>query len=132
MLRGGITTCNDMYFYPEATAEAFTASGGRARGSPSSSSRRNTPDADDYLSKGLATFDAWRDDPLIHFTLSPHAPATVADKTLNASPPWPTSSNCPSTSTSTKPPARINDSLRDFGQRPISRLDPSGLLSAPT
>ena len=27
MLRGGITTCNDMYFYPEATAEAFTRVG---------------------------------------------------------------------------------------------------------
>jgi 5-methylthioadenosine/S-adenosylhomocysteine deaminase len=39
-------------------------------------------DADDYLRKGLATFDAWRDHPLIRFALAPHAPYTVADKTF--------------------------------------------------
>ncbi|HNO88323.1 MAG TPA: amidohydrolase family protein, partial [Rhodocyclaceae bacterium] len=30
MLRGGITTCNDMYFFPEAAAEAFSRVGLRA------------------------------------------------------------------------------------------------------
>src|SRR4030095_2899909 len=39
-------------------------------------------DADDYLRKGLATRDAFRHDPLVSFTLAPHAPYTVADQTL--------------------------------------------------
>lgn len=30
MIRGGITTCSDMYFHPEAAAEAFAAAGMRA------------------------------------------------------------------------------------------------------
>src|SRR5690554_3388207 len=30
MLRGGITTCSDMYFYPEAAADAFDQAGMRA------------------------------------------------------------------------------------------------------
>ncbi len=39
-------------------------------------------DADDYLRKGLATRDAFRHDPLVSFTLAPHAPYSVADQTL--------------------------------------------------
>ena len=130
MLRGGITTCNDMYFYPEATAEAFSRLGLRGVLGitviefPS----QYASDADDYLSKGLATFDAWRDDPLIHFTLSPHAPYTVADKTLERVASLADELELPIHIHIHETLSEINDSLRDFGQRPISRLDQLGLL----
>ncbi|AYH45165.1 TRZ/ATZ family hydrolase [Azoarcus sp. DN11] len=84
MLRGGITTCNEMYFHPDAAAEAFDLLGMRAVigmtvlefPTPYAS------DADDYLRKGLAARDAWRDHPLIGFSLAPHAPYTVSDANL--------------------------------------------------
>lgn len=81
MLRGGVTTCNDMYFFPQASAEAFDRLGMRAALGitviefPS----QYASDADDYLNKGLAAFETWRDHPLISFTLAPHAPYTVSD-----------------------------------------------------
>ncbi len=81
MLLGGITCFNDMYFFPEAAAEAVAESGMRATLGmvtlefPSAFAS----DAQDYLSKGLAARDAWRNHPLIQFSLAPHAPYTVSD-----------------------------------------------------
>ena len=60
MLRGGITCCNDMYFFP-TRARAPSSSSGCARcwACRSSIFRRPTPpDADGYLARGLAMRDA--------------------------------------------------------------------------
>jgi 5-methylthioadenosine/S-adenosylhomocysteine deaminase len=84
MLRAGVTCVNDMYFFPEATARAALKAGMRASlGAialefPSA----YATDAAHYLSKGLATRDAYRGEPLLSFTLAPHAPYTVGDDTL--------------------------------------------------
>ncbi len=84
MLRGGITCVNDMYFFPEATARAALRAGMRASLGviaiefPSA----YAADAHGYLQKGLATRDAYRGEPLLSFTLAPHAPYTVGDETL--------------------------------------------------
>jgi 5-methylthioadenosine/S-adenosylhomocysteine deaminase len=84
MLRGGTTCFNDMYFYPEAALAAVRAAGMRAAlgmivvdfPTPYAS------DADDYLQKGLALRDRYRDDPLVSFCLAPHAPYTVSDESF--------------------------------------------------
>ena len=84
MLRGGITCFNDMYFFPEAVAEAALDAGMRAAiglivvDFPTA----YAGDADDYLNKGFALRDRLRDEPLLSFTLAPHAPYTVGDKTF--------------------------------------------------
>jgi 5-methylthioadenosine/S-adenosylhomocysteine deaminase len=61
MLRGGITCCNDMYFYPDAAARAYEIAGMRALlGMPVLDFP--TPyaaDADAYLTRGLAARDAF-------------------------------------------------------------------------
>jgi 5-methylthioadenosine/S-adenosylhomocysteine deaminase len=83
MLRGGVTCCNDMYFYPDATARAVLELGMRAMlGLPVLDFP--TPyaaDADGYLQQGLAIRDALKHEPLLAFSLSPHAPYTVGDAT---------------------------------------------------
>jgi 5-methylthioadenosine/S-adenosylhomocysteine deaminase len=83
MLRGGITCCNDMYFYPEAAARAYDAAGMRAMlGMPVL--EFPTPYAADpeaYLQRGLAARDAWKHRPQLAFALAPHAPYTVSDAT---------------------------------------------------
>src|SRR5712692_7861198 len=81
MLRGGVTCFNDMYFFPEAALEAALEAGMRASHGmividfPSA----YAADADDYLAKGLALRDRWREHPLVSFCLAPHAPYTVSD-----------------------------------------------------
>jgi 5-methylthioadenosine/S-adenosylhomocysteine deaminase len=81
MLKGGITCCNDMYFFPDATARAFVEAGMRAMlgivvlDFPSA----YASDADGYLQAGLAIRDQYRHQSRISFSLAPHAPYTVSD-----------------------------------------------------
>lgn len=81
MLSGGITCCNDQYFFADAAARAYQASGMRAMlglavlDFPTA----YAADADGYLRAGLASRDAWRHEPLLSFSLAPHAPYTVSD-----------------------------------------------------
>ena len=130
MLRGGITTCNDMYFFPEATAEAFDRLGLRAvlgitlLEFPS----QYAADADDYLRKGLATHDAWRGHPLIRFALAPHAPYTVSNTSFERLGALADELELPIHIHLHETSGEIVDSLRDFGQRPITRLESLGIL----
>ena len=83
MLRGGVTCCNDMYFFPDASARAFLELGMRAMlGLPILDFP--TPyaaDADGYLARGLEIRDALKHESRLAFSLSPHAPYTVGDAT---------------------------------------------------
>lgn len=84
MLRGGVTTFSDMYFFPEATARAALSMGLRAMlgiivvDFPSAYGSGPA----EYLAKGLALRDALRHESRIGFTLAPHAPYTVSDESL--------------------------------------------------
>lgn len=84
MLRGGVTCFNDMYFFPEITARQVIQSGMRAVVGmilvdfPTAWAQG----ADEYLSKGLALYDALRDEHLVRTAFAPHAPYTVADESL--------------------------------------------------
>ena len=83
LLSGGVTCFNDMYFYPQATADAAVQSGIRAQLGlvvlefPTA----YAADADDYIQKGLEARDSWRNSPLLTSSMAPHAPYTVADAT---------------------------------------------------
>ena len=130
MLRGGITTCNDMYFFPQASAEAFDRLGLRAVlgitviDFPS----QYASDADDYLHKGLASFESWRDHPLIRFALAPHAPYTVSNRSFERIGTLAGELEIPIHIHIHETADEIANSLRDFGQRPIARLESLGLL----
>lgn len=83
-IRGGVTCANDMYFFPDATAEAFTAAGMR---SVVNLITLDFPtawaaNADEYLHKGLAVRDALKSNPLVITIFGPHAPYTVSDAPL--------------------------------------------------
>jgi 5-methylthioadenosine/S-adenosylhomocysteine deaminase len=84
LLMGGVTCVNDMYFFPESLLGAARALGMRASAGivviDFPSAYASGPD--DYLAKGLALRDRWLDDPLVSFTLAPHAPYTVGDEAL--------------------------------------------------
>jgi len=130
MLRGGITTFNDMYFYPDAAAEAARKVGMRAVLGivviefPTS----YAADADDYLAKGLATRDALSEDSLVSFCLAPHAPYTVADKTFKNIATLAAQLEIPVHVHLHETRHEIEESLKQHGMRPIERLRRLGLL----
>jgi len=84
MLRGGVTCCNDMYFFPEATARAMLDTGMRAMLGLAvlDFPTPYAADPDGYLQQGLAARDALMHEPLLAFSLAPHAPYTVGDATF--------------------------------------------------
>ena len=75
MLRAGITCFSDMYFFPDAAAQATVDARMRAvLGMIVIEFPSNyAGDADAYLHRGLETRDAFRDAPLLKFCLAPCA-----------------------------------------------------------
>ena len=131
MLRGGITCFNDMYFYPQAAAEASTALGMRATLGITVLDFPNAyaNDTEDYLNKGLAVRDQWLNHPLISFCLAPHAPYSVSDagfeRVITLSELLGLPIHCHIHETRFE----IEESLRNYDCRPLQRLKKLGLLS---
>ncbi|NWG30901.1 MAG: TRZ/ATZ family hydrolase [Rhodocyclaceae bacterium] len=130
MLRGGITCFNDMYFFPQAAAEAALDAGIRAALGitvfefPSAYGS----DAEDYLAKGLEARDALAEEPLISFCLAPHAPYTVADKTFERVVVLADQLDLPIHIHVHETEDEIAGSLKEHGVRPLERLHRLGLL----
>jgi 5-methylthioadenosine/S-adenosylhomocysteine deaminase len=130
MLRGGITCFSDMYFYPEAVAEAALAA--RMRAAPGmiviEMPSPYAADANDYLTKGLAMRDALRDEPLLSFCLAPHAPYTVSDSTLERVATYAAELDVPVHLHLHETDEEIRESLAAYHERPLERLRRVGLL----
>lgn len=130
MLRAGITCCNDSYFYPAETAQGLRSVGLRAVVGiltidfPS----RYATDADDYLRQGLAARDALRADPLVGFTLAPHAPYTVADATLARIATLAEELDLPVHIHVHETAGEVAASQKEHGCRPLARLERLGLV----
>ena len=130
MLAGGVTCCNDMYFFPRAAGEAFLQAGMRATLGmivlefPSA----YATDADDYLAKGLALRDALKDEPLLSFAFAPHAPYTISDATFGRINTLAEQLGLPIHTHIHETADEIRDSLKQYGVRPLERLARLGLL----
>ena len=131
MLRGGITCFNDMYFFPEETAKAALQMGMRAAigliaiDFPSA----YATDADDYLDKGMAVRDELRNESLLNFCLAPHAPYTLDDRGFSKVLTLAEQCDMPIHLHIHETAQEIDDSLKQYGMRPIERLRRLGLLS---
>jgi 5-methylthioadenosine/S-adenosylhomocysteine deaminase len=132
MLRGGITCFNDMYFHPEAAGRAALAAGMRAAlgiiviEMPSS----YAADAQDYLSKGLATRDDLKHESLLSFCVAPHAPYTVSDKAFERIAMLQGVLDLPLHIHLHETRDEIESSLARHGARPLARLQRLGLVDA--
>ncbi len=128
MLRGGITCCNDMYFFPDATARAFQETGLRAMlGLPVLDFP--TPyasDADAYLQKGLAARDALKHEPRLSFSLAPHAPYTVGDPAWERVITYARQLDLPIQTHLAETAAEVARSREQFGATPLQRLHALG------
>ena len=130
MIRGGITACSDMYFFPDATARALRQSGMRVHlGLPILEfPSAYAQDADGYLQRGLSVRDSLCDDPLISFALAPHAPYTVSDQTFSRIVTYAEELGLPIQTHLHETVAEVTDSVAHYGSRPLSRLDAADVL----
>jgi 5-methylthioadenosine/S-adenosylhomocysteine deaminase len=132
MLRGGITCFNDMYFYPGAAAQGALEAGLRAAlgiiviEMPSA----YASDAQDYLSKGLATRDELKQESLLSFCIAPHAPYTVSDKTFERVAMLQGELELPLHIHVHETRDEVEQSVARHGVRPLHRLQALGLVDA--
>jgi 5-methylthioadenosine/S-adenosylhomocysteine deaminase len=131
MLSGGITTFNDMYFYPEAAAAATIKADMRANLGlvvlefPTAYAN----DAESYIQQGLEARDHLRGEALINFSFAPHAPYTVSDATFTRIMTLAEQVNIGVHTHMHETQQEINDSEQQYGLRPLSRFANLGLLS---
>ncbi|HQU15373.1 MAG: N-ethylammeline chlorohydrolase [Chromatiales bacterium 21-64-14] len=131
MLRGGTTCFNDMYFFPEVTARQASACGMRAC---VGMIVIDFPSAwasgwEQYLEKGLALHDEFRNDPLIRTAFAPHAPYSVSDPALARIRVLADELEVPVHMHVHETDDEIRQSMERFGVRPLERLRGLGLVS---
>ena len=130
MQRGGVTCMNDMYFFPEAAAEAALQAGMRASLGmialefPSA----YASGADDYLAKGLALRDRLRHESLLSFCLAPHASYTVGDATFTKIAGYASELGLPLHIHLHETAGEVADAAAKTGERPLARLHRLGLV----
>ena len=131
MLRGGVTCVNDMYFFPGAAAQAFHDVGMRASIGliavefPSA----YAADAEDYLTKGLALRDRFRDHERLSFCMAPHAPYTVSDRTFQRIATFAEELDLPIHMHVHETAEEVRESVAAHGKRPLERLAALGLVT---
>jgi 5-methylthioadenosine/S-adenosylhomocysteine deaminase len=131
MLSGGITTFNDMYFYPEVAAAACIKAGIRANLGlvVLEFATQYANDAENYIQQGLEARDHLRDESLISFSFAPHAPYTVSDATFTRIMTLAEQVNIGVHTHMHETQHEIAESEQTHGLRPLSRFANLGLLS---
>ena len=131
MLASGVTTFNDMYFFPEVTARVCQAMGIRAViGLPVLEFPTNyAGSAQEYLRKGVATLEGFPRHPLVTFAWAPHAPYTVSDDTWRKVQQLAEYYDTKIHTHVHESALNVADSLGSRGVRPLERLRCLGLLS---
>jgi len=130
MLRGGITCFNDMYFFPDAAADAALQCGMRAAigmivmdlPTPYAS------DGPDYLAKGLTCRDKYKGEAALSFCFAPHAPYTVNDESFRQIAILVGQIGAPIHCHLHETKEEIAHSEAHYGVRPLERLARLGLL----
>ena len=131
MIKGGTTFFNDMYFFPNATAEAVNNIGIRANiGLVVLEFPTNyANDPQEYLNKGFEFRDNWRNNKLISTSLAPHAPYSVSNNTFELINTYAEQLDLTIHTHLHETLSEIEESKKQFGTTPIERLDDLGLLS---
>jgi 5-methylthioadenosine/S-adenosylhomocysteine deaminase len=131
MLRGGTTCCNENYFFPDVQAATYLRHGFRAAVGlpfvefPSAWAKSR----DEYFDKNLAVHDQFKGERLVTTTLSPHAPYTVADETFTRIRMLSDQLDVPVHIHVHETAQEVEDSKKQYGQRPLARLHGLGLVN---
>ena len=131
MLRGGTTCFNDMYFFPDHTADVAINAGIRAViglimiDFPTAWAN----DAQEYFAKGIEVHDKYKHHTLINTAFAPHAPYTVSDEPLKKICMDAEELNIPVHMHVHETWDEIEKGLEQHGKRPLQRLYDLGLLN---
>lgn len=131
MILGGTTCFNDMYFFPDVTAQQAIQHGIRACVGlividfPTVWAENSTA----YLAKGLEIHDQFRHQPLVTTTFAPHAPYTVSDEPLTKIRTYADELEIPINMHVHETLHEVEQALVNTGQRPLQRLQKLGLLN---
>jgi 5-methylthioadenosine/S-adenosylhomocysteine deaminase len=131
MIRSGTTCFNDMYFFLPATAEVAERAGIRASigitviGFPTAWAQ----DATDYINKGMAFYEQYKNHPRITTTFAPHSIYTVDEPTLAKIGELAEQYNLKINMHVQETATEVEQSLAQFKLRPLQRLDNLGLVS---
>lgn len=131
MLRGGTTCFNDMYFFPDHTAEIAMEAGIRAviglimLDFPTTWAK----DPEEYLEKGEHVHDRFKHSPLIQTAFAPHAPYTVSDGPLQRIGTIAEELDVQIHMHVHETESEVGQSIEQHGKRPLQRLNELGLVS---
>ncbi|MFK7859822.1 MAG: TRZ/ATZ family hydrolase [Granulosicoccus sp.] len=130
-LLSGVTTVNDMYFFPDIIANACQSAGIRACIGLTVMDMA-TPwakNASEYISKGLDLHDKLHGDPLMCTAIAPHAPYTVSVETLERIQVLSSELEINVHTHLHETTVEVSDYVDKHGVRPISMLHRIGMLS---
>jgi len=128
-IRGGITCFNDMYFFPDVTAQVASGAGLRAAvGLIVLDFPTAWAQPGEYVHKGLELHDKLKGDPLIRTVFAPHAPYTVSDGPLAEVRKYATELGIPVHMHVHETAGEIEMALQATGKRPWQRLKDLGLV----
>jgi len=132
MLSGGITTFNDMYFFPEATIEAASLMGMRANIGlvVLGLATAYASDARSYMVKGTEVRDRHKANPLLSFSFAPHAPYSLRLEEFEQVSTLAEQLGLGVHTHMHETRHEIETSVRAHGLSPLLRFANSGLLSA--
>ncbi|MGR9073641.1 MAG: TRZ/ATZ family hydrolase [Gammaproteobacteria bacterium] len=131
MIRSGTTCFNDMYFFPEITAQQAIHAGIRAGigliliDYPTTWAKNS----DEYIEKGLALHEELRHEPLLTTPFAPHAPYTVSDGPLSRIRTFADELELPIHMHVHEILHEVEKALEQTGKRPLQRLNELGLLN---
>ncbi|MDO3720099.1 TRZ/ATZ family hydrolase [Marinobacter sp. chi1] len=134
MLRTGTTTFSDMYFFPEIAAQTAFDAGMRAQ---IAFPLLDFPTAwgsgpDEYLSKGEAFINAWRENEFIFPAVGPHAPYTVSDAPMEKAIDLSNRTAAPIQIHLHETAFEVAEATEKLSQRPVARMNDLGLLGPNT
>ena len=130
MIKSGVTTFNDMYFFPEATAEAVKELGVRSNiGLVVLDFPTNyATDPEDYLVKGFEFRDKWRNEELITTSIAPHAPYSVSNEAFTLINTYSEELNINIHTHLHETQWEIDQSIDKYGITPVQRLNNLGII----
>jgi 5-methylthioadenosine/S-adenosylhomocysteine deaminase len=131
MIKGGVTTYVDMYYFEDAIAEATTKAGMRGVLGETLidfpvADNKTPQDALNYTEKFV---ERWKNSPLIVPAIAPHAPYTVKPENLQAVKAFAEKHNVPIIIHLAETQGEVDDIEKRYGERPIKHLEKLGLLS---
>ncbi|MFX3622433.1 MAG: TRZ/ATZ family hydrolase [Limnobacter sp.] len=131
MLQGGVTTFNDMYFYPDQVAQAAVDLGSRVFAGITviEFPTRYAAEAKQYIELGIAARDKFKNEPTVHWTIAPHAPYTVSDDTFKHMAMLAEELDLPVHCHLHETASEVTDAVSRDAERPFTRFERLGLIN---